>query len=390
VSFVFWWSLAIIVYTYIAYPFVIYLLGRFSPRLWRRAPYRASVSIVMAVHNGAAFLPAQLARLSALSTDWVDEILVVSDGSTDQTEEMLSASKEPRLKAICLKDHHGKAEALNHAVAMASGEILLFVDVRPHLQPDALELLLRSFADPTVGCVTGELQLSMQEHDGAAAAVSGLYWRYEQWIRYSEAAWDSPLGVYGGFYAIRRSLFTAFPSGLILDDMFQPLAIVRQGYRSVIDREAHVTDTWPTAIKGEFDRKVRTLAGNYQLLADAPWIVSPRNRVLVQLISHKLLRLVMPYFLALLLISSTLLSMSHLIYAPFAAAQWLFWISAIAALRIRIPLIHRFASAAGAFLILNAAVVKGLYVFLFTVGPLCKIWTVPTPQAQDLTEQHPL
>ncbi len=109
----------------------------------------------------------------------------------------------------------------------------------------ALTALLSNFADPTVGCVAGELVLNSEGHDAAASAVSGVYWKYEQWIRNCEAAFDSPVGVYGGFYAVRRELASVYPAGIILDDMFQPLSIVAKGYRSVLDRSAIVVDTWP-------------------------------------------------------------------------------------------------------------------------------------------------
>jgi hypothetical protein len=224
--------------------------------------------------------------------------------------------------------------------------------------------------------VAGELVLNTVGHDAAASAVSGVYWKYEQWIRNCEAAWDSPVGVYGGFYAARRSLVTAFPAGIILDDMFQPLAIIRRGYRSVLDRTAFVTDTWPGKVAGEFQRKVRTLAGNYQLVSLAPWVLSFQNRVLFQLVSHKLLRLVVPYFFAVLLVSSTWLGFDSVGWRSVAALQWIFWIAALLALKIHIPVVHRFAAAGSALLVLNVAAVAGLYKFLFTAGPLWKIWSV--------------
>jgi hypothetical protein len=118
------------------------------------------------------------------------------------------------------------------------------------------------------------------------------------------------------------------------------------------------------------------LAGNYQLISVAPWVLSFRNRVLLQLVSHKLLRLVVPYFFALLLVSSTWLGVDSTGWRVVAALQWIFWMSASLALRVHIPLIQRFAAAGGALLVLNVAAVAGLYKFLFTVGPLWKIWSV--------------
>jgi len=382
VSIVFWLSFAVIAYTYVGYPAIMFLLARFAAHPWRKAAFNTPVSVVMAVHNGAARLPEQIEHLVSLDPERVCEVIIVSDGSTDGTAEILSKTLDPRLRSIILPEQGGKAVALNHGIAAANGEILLFIDIRPKVAPGALAELMSNFADPTVGCVAGELLLNTDGHDATSSAVSGVYWRYEQWIRNCEAAFDSPVGVYGGFYAARRSLVQPFPPGTILDDMFQPLTILRQGYRSVLDRSAIVTDTWPGRAAGEFQRKVRTLAGNFQLVSLAPWILSFRNRVLFQLISHKLLRLVVPYFFLLLLISASWLGVNSGVWRLIALAQWAFWIAALAALRVRLPVVHRFAAAASALLVLNAAAIAGLYKFLFTDGPLWKIWS-PTGHATE-------
>ncbi len=373
----FWLSLAVIAYTYVGYPIIMYLLARLRPRPWQSAPVERTVSVVMAVHNGARLLRGQIEHLASLDPRYVREIIIVSDGSSDGTAEILGEVSEPRFKTIVLEDQGGKATALNHGIAVATGEILLFVDIRPKIAEGAIAQLLSNFADPSVGCVAGELVLNSAGHDAAASAVSGVYWRYEQWIRNCEAAWDSPVGVYGGFYAARRELVTQYPAGIILDDMFQPLAIVRQGYRSVLDRAAFVMDTWPEKMTGEFQRKVRTLAGNYQLVSLAPWVLSGQNRVLFQLVSHKLLRLVVPYLFALSLLSSTWLGVDSHGWRLVALLQWALWFTAAVGLRVRIPVLHKIAAPAGALLVLNVAAVAGLYKFLFTAGPLWKIWSVP-------------
>ncbi len=376
----FWISLAVIVYTYAGYPILIAAMARARPKPWKRAPWPlatspAPVSIVMAVHNGAAMLPDQLRHLLTLEPELIREVIVVSDGSTDDTAQILSQSTDPRLRVFIQPEQGGKVVALNRGIAEATGEILLFIDIRPRVQAGAVASLLANFADASVGCVAGELLLSQEGHDATASAVSGVYWRYEQWIRNCEAAVDSPVGVYGGFYAIRRSLAVPAPAGLILDDMFQPLAIIRQGYRSVLDRQAVVVDRWPAKATGEFSRKVRTLAGNFQLIAEAPWMLTPANRVLFQLVSHKLMRLAVPYSFVVLLLSSAILGATSPAMASFAVAQLLFWAMAAIAIRQRIPIVQRIAAPASALLVLNAAAVVGLYTFLFTKGPLWRIWS---------------
>ena len=373
----FWLSLAGILYTYVGYPIAIWLFARLRPRPWKFAPVTPSVSVVLAVRNGAALLPRKLEQLLHLDYENVKEVIVVSDGSTDGTPELLSRERNPLLKPIVLKEHDGKAVAVNAGMAEATGDVILFVDIRPEIAPTAIQRLVGNFADPRVGCVAGELILRREGHDATSGAIGGLYWRYEQWIRKCESACDSPVGVYGGFYAIRRELAVQQPPGMILDDMYQPLSIIRQGYRSVLDANANVYDAWPETAGVEFHRKVRTLAGNFQLFRLAPWTLTPRNRVLFQLVSHKVMRLIVPYLMVLLLVSTLALSPGSPMYAILAAVQIFGVALAIVALRFRLPVLHRVAAPAAALLLLNAAAVMGLYKFLFTRGPLCKIWNKP-------------
>lgn len=382
---IFWLSLIGILYTYAGYPLAMWVLSRLRPRPWKFAPINPSVSVVLAVHNGVALLPRKIQHLLDLDYSNVKEIIIVSDGSTDGTAELLAQQKHAHFKTIVLKEHSGKAAAINAGVAEATSDVILFVDIRPEIAPGAIAQLVGNFSDPKIGCVAGELILRQEGHDSTSEAVGGLYWRFEQWIRKCEATCDSLVGVYGGFYAIRRERFVPQPAGMILDDMFQPLSIIREGYRAVLDSRACVFDTWPKKLEGEFHRKVRTLAGNFQLFQLAPWTLTPQNRVLFQLISHKVMRLIVPYLLAFLLFSAVVLSASSPLFAAFATLQILGWIIAFAGLRYRVPLLHRIAAPASALLVLNAAAVVGFYKFLFTRGPLWKIWNSSEPKAKGPT-----
>ena len=374
----------------------MWLLAQWHPRPWKVAPITPSVSIVLAVHNGVLLLPRKIQNLLAIDYPNIKEIIIVSDGSTDGTAELLANQHNSLIKTIVLTKQVGKAVAVNAGVAQATADVILFVDIRPEIVPGAIQQLVSNFTDPNVGCVAGQLTLRQEGHDDAAAAVGGLYWRYEQWIRNCEAVFDSPVGVYGGFYAVRRELVVPQPAGMILDDMFQPLSIIRRGYRSVIDPRARVYDKWPERLVSEFQRKVRTLAGNFQLFQLAPWTLTPQNQVLFQLISHKVMRLVVPYLLVLLLISAVFLSVGSPFYAAFAALQILGWVLAIAGLRHRIPALQRVAAPLSALLVLNAAAIAGLYIFLFAPGPLWKIWNSskpdsirPAPAMNDLVPPKP-
>jgi len=388
VNLVFWLALTGVFYTYAGYPMAVWLLARLRPRRWKSAPINPSVSIVLAVHNGISLLPGKIQHLLSLDYSNIKEIIVVSDGSTDGTADLLGRPQHPLVKSIVRKEHAGKAAAVNAGVAQATADIVLFVDLRQEIALGAIQKLVGNFADPKVGCVAGELILRKERSDASSDAVSGLYWRYEQWIRTHEAICDSPVGVTGCFYAIRRELFVQLPAGLILDDMFQPLSIIRQGYRSVVDSGACVYDIWPKNVESEFNRKVRTLAGNFQLFQLAPWTLTPQNRVLFQLVSHKVMRLLVPYLLVLLLISSVLLSAGSTLFAAFATLQILGWTFALIGLRYRIPRLQRVTAPASALLMLNAAAIAGLHRFLFTRGPLWKMWNSSRPVGTAATAEE--
>lgn len=386
---IFWAAYILVAYTYAGYPLMIAALARMRRKPWTRAELSASVSIVMAVRNGQALLPWKIKHLLSLEPHLVNQIVIVSDGSTDETEDILTDIRDERVQVILLPEQVGKSSAVNAAVDACTGDFILFTDIRPEIQPGAISALLSNFADPTVGCCAGELIVrSTADHDAVASGVGGLYWRYEQAIRNNEAVFDSPVGVYGGFYMARRSLVTQAPSGLILDDMFQPLSIIRQGYRSVVDQSAVVVDTWPASSANEFARKVRTLAGNFQLLAEAPWVLSRRNRVLFQLVSHKLLRLIVPYAFLAMLLCATLLGPTSKFWLTVACMQWGVACIALLSLKVRMPLlIRRITSPLGALLVLNAAAVVAVFKFLFVRGPLWKIWS-PTAAPMSARAQR--
>jgi poly-beta-1,6-N-acetyl-D-glucosamine synthase len=388
-TYAFWFAACLMLYTYAGYPLWMYLRSRLRPHPQRQGSILPTVSIILAVHNGAALLRQKVAHL--LSLDYPQdrmEIEIVSDGSTDGTDDILKEFQDPRVKCFRCPEHSGKAAALNMGMGSATGEILLFLDIRPWIESNALQLLISNFEDPRVGCVTGELVLRDDGHNAGARAVGGLYWRYEQWIRNCEAKVDSPLGVYGGFYAIRRELASSLPEGTILDDMLQPLSVIRQGYRSVLDLRARVYDIWPKSLQGEFHRKVRTLAGNFQLLQLAPWLLSRQNRLRFELISHKLMRLLVPLLLVILLASSALLANHSFLYKGALASQIVFYLLAALGSARNIPILTRIAAPASAFCMLNAAVVVGFYKFLFTRGPLWKIWTSGAPASHATDGQE--
>ena len=261
---VFLFSVAFCAYTVFGYPLLLGLLARRRARPVHKAPWRATVSVILPVHNGERWIGAKLESIQGLNYPAeLVEILVVSDGSTDGTEEIVQRFASRSKLEYMAVPRRGKAAALNAALARASGEILFFTDVRQQLQPDSLANLIACFADPEVGVASGELVI--REGAGLEEASVGLYWRYEKWIRKQLSRLDSVMGATGCIYAMRRQLASPLPVGTLNDDMYLPLGAFFQGYRVIFDESALAFD-YPTQLASEFRRKVRTLAGVYQII----------------------------------------------------------------------------------------------------------------------------
>lgn len=293
-----------VLYTLIGYPVLLHLLAARRQRPVRREFSPRTVSVLLPVFNGERFLAAKLESL--LSLDYpagLVEIFVLSDGSTDSTPEIAArfASRGVRFHPL---PHAGKAAALNTGLTLAQGEILFLTDVRQPLEPSSLRNLVACFADPAVGAVSGELII--RDGETLEEANVGLYWKYEKFLRKKLSAIDSVLGATGCIYAMRRHLARPLPPGCLLDDMFLPLQAFFAGYRIIFEETARAYD-YPTSLDSEFRRKVRTLAGNYQLIGYMPSLLGPGNRLWIHFVSHKLARLLLPFALILLLLTAPLL-----------------------------------------------------------------------------------
>lgn len=301
-AFLFWASLAVVFFAYAGYALFLKLTTRELPV--RPGNTQPTLSIVIAARNEAANLSAKLQNLRSLDyPQHLIQTIVVSDGSTDGTAALLAA--QPNVLSLILPVCGGKANALNQAVLHATGEILVLMDARQRIEPNALTALTRPFADPSIGAVSGELLL--ESTDGAASGDAlGIYWKIEKALRKLESASGSVVGVTGAVYAVRRELFVPIPSGLILDDVFVPMNVVRQGSRVLFEPAAIARDRIFSEPGKEFGRKVRTLTGNLQLVRAAPWLLSPSNPILFRFVSHKLLRLVVPFLLLVMLVSTAL------------------------------------------------------------------------------------
>ena len=362
-------AVALLAYTYLGYPVAIGVLARLFPR--RRAVGEdddaalPSVTVCLPVFNAASYLPTKVDSL--LAQDYPAErvqILITCDGCTDDSEAVarrLAASEAARgrIRVLVAPGRSGKPSALNKMTSEATGELLLLNDVRQPLSRTALRALARELSDPAVGVATGNLVL-------AGGAGSGVYWRYENWIREQESRFRGVVGMTGPIGMMRRADFTPLPPDIILDDVWIPMQLGMAGKRVAFVAEAEAHDA-AFEDDREFKRKARTLAGNYQLFARLPALLIPfANRIWFETFSHKIMRLLAPWVLLWLAAVSLLGATSAgapagtvAVMRALLAAQALFYLAAVAGRRA-----GRLGGLARTFVVLNSAAVVGLWRYL--------------------------
>jgi biofilm PGA synthesis N-glycosyltransferase PgaC len=356
-----------ILYVLFGYPLFLALLSRGSGSPIHKAPLEKSVSVLMAVRNGELWVRRKIENL--LELDYPPELLeiiVVSDGSTDGTADVVRSCAGARIKLLELPPG-GKAVALTAALAEARGDILFFTDVRQRLEPASLRELVSCFADAEVGVVSGELIIL--EGESLEEANVGLYWKYEKWIRKALSNLDSIHGATGCIYAMRRELAVPIPRGTLLDDVYQPLTAFFKGYRVVLDEGARAYDL-PTSLNSEFRRKVRTQAGMFQILRYYPALLGPGNRMWIHFVSHKVGRLLLPWALIAVCVSAIALPGPFAVLA-LAPQIGLYGIALVDRWIPEHSLLKRLSSPARTFTVLMAAALCAPFVLL---APAEKVW----------------
>ncbi|CAN5706490.1 glycosyltransferase family 2 protein [soil metagenome] len=303
----FWSSAAVIAETYLVFPATIAARGR-----WRARPPLAddvtpSVTVVVAAHDEGAGIAAKLASvLSGSYPPNLLDVVVASDGSADDTVEQASID-DPRVQVLDLP-RLGKAGALNAAIAAAGGEIVVFTDANSRFAPDTLARLVRPFADPTVGGVAGDQRYDRGEPGAPIdATVDGerRYWDLDRWLKQAESAAGNVIGATGALYAVRRELIDEVPDG-VTDDFTTSTGVIARGHRLVFAPDAAVYEPVSTSVDAEFRRKVRIVTRGLRGVAHRRELLDPRAHGFYsyQLLNHKVLRRLMAFPLATLLLAS--------------------------------------------------------------------------------------
>ncbi len=302
-------SILFILYTYLGYLLWLFIRSTvfFRPIHKTYQPKPPFISIVIASKNEEINIGKRIQNI--LETCYPEnsiEIIVVSDGSDDNTNRIITecSTHDQRITLIAYHPARGKPFALNTGVKQAKGDIIVFTDSRQRFHSRALIELVANFNDSDVGCVSGEMVFVK----GRASTIQkemGAYWHYEKVIRRMESKSGSVVGATGAIYAVRKALYRDIPEETILDDVLTPMKIVMQGYRCVFDPDAVAYDLVSKDIGSELTRKIRTLAGNWQLLKIEPGLVNPfKNKIWWNFLSHKIFRLIVPFLMVYLFFSN--------------------------------------------------------------------------------------
>jgi cellulose synthase/poly-beta-1,6-N-acetylglucosamine synthase-like glycosyltransferase len=327
---IFWFSIAVLVYVYAAYPLVMTLLRPRHHQNVRQGTFEPFVCLFITANDEASVIEAKLRN--ALALDYPKrklEIVVASDGSVDGTNEIVSTFAADGVKLLAFPERRGKIAAINDGMAAVTAEVVVFSDANTFLDPGSVRALVSNLADDSVGAVSGDVILEGER--AALGSSEDLYYRYERWLQACESEIGTMVGVDGALYAIRRELFVPPPVDTILDDMAIPMAVARSGRRVIFEPRARAHERGSETATEEFVRKSRVVAGAVQFLRRPDSAVPLHNRqLIVTMLSHKALRWLSPVFALLAFATSTTLALYSNWFLVVASGQLLFMLAGAA------------------------------------------------------------
>ena len=322
---IFWIAAAAPVYAYIGYPLALLGLRLIIRRPVKKAPIQPLLSLLIPARNEARVM--ELKIRNSLALDYPAhriEIVIASDGSTDETEAIARRFEVDsyRVRVLAFAKNRGKMAVLNATVPKLRGEIVVFSDASAMLAPDSVRRLVENFADQAVGAVSGLYQV-MRPAEVNIGASENLYWKYETFLKTQESQLSSTLGGHGQLHAIRKELYPFPPSETINDDYVIPVSVLSRGFRAVYEPSAMVYED-AREMTG-FARRIRIMAGNLQQLRNLPQLLRPLQPLpLFFFLSHKVARLVAP-FAMLAALAANLFLLGSPSYAALFCAQIVFY-----------------------------------------------------------------
>ena len=328
--FTFYCSLLLLLYTYALYPLGLWAFSCFIEETPSQNIGRYSVSIIIAAYNEEKYISDKIAN--ALSQKYPDgelQIIVISDGSSDKTLDIANNFEDPRLTVIEVTDRMGKANALNHGIKLATGDIIVFTDANVFFKSDAIQKLIQHFTDEQCGAVSGCVELVAM--DSGEPLGEGAYMKYERFIQKCESKIHTMVGIDGGMFAIRKKFIHDVPVNIILDDFYLAMKALANHAKIIYEPNALATELVPASVSQEFRRKTRIAAGGFQMLMHIEFLKKPFSNITatVFFISHKLLRWLSPFFLISLFVSSAYLLQTNDYISLFFLLQIAFYLLSI-------------------------------------------------------------
>lgn len=342
----FWVCLLLVAYAYALYPGLLflayaaaqvqrdwrYLLTRRNRRAGSPGPEDLpAASMIIPAYNEETHLHEKIANTRRI--DYPPEkldVVIVSDGSSDRTVEILKAVPDSSIQKIFLPVRKGKSNALNEAVRRSQNDILIFSDASTLFSPAAVKNLVRHFNDPRVGAVCGSLQFQGSDE---VRQTEGVYWKYESILRLMETRLGATLTASGAIYALRRQCYPVLSADTVIEDFVIPMNARRMGYKVVYDPEAVATEFSAATVGGEFTRRVRLAAGSFRALGQLIRTRQPAF-TLWAFLSHKFLRWVVPFLLIAVFITNLFL-LGHVLYRLLFILQMMFYIWAVVGFLLR-------------------------------------------------------
>jgi cellulose synthase/poly-beta-1,6-N-acetylglucosamine synthase-like glycosyltransferase len=328
-QFIFWSAIALLVYTFLGYPLLLFFWRKYQcicPKNMHSKKHIKNfipsfnsknlphVSIILIVRNSETIIDKKIGSLLSLRYPKNKlDIIIISDHSNDQTVKKIQQWNHPYIQCIENTKKSSKSACLNQAIQSSTATILMLTDVRQTHQNDSLYYLVHHFNDPKVAAVSGELILNDPKNPFSKSMDA--YWKYEKWIRMAESDIHSSIGVTGAIYAIRRINYQTIPNDTLLDDVLIPMNCVFQSMQVKFEPKSIAYDIASDDILREKNRKIRTIAGNWQLFALKPDLFNPfKNPVYIQFISHKVLRVLAPFFMLIIFVFNAFLAYDSFIY----------------------------------------------------------------------------
>lgn len=311
--FLFWFSLAVVVYTYVGYGLIIYILSKgWGKNTAPKVPLEndlPEVTLLVAAYNEEKYIIQKIEN--SLALDYPADkfrLWVVADGSTDRTVELCRAY--PTVTVFHSPERKGKIHAVNRVMQEIKTSIVIFSDANTDLNQDALKNIVRHFSDPKVGGVAGEKRIVSLDQDNASGSGEGLYWKYESALKTMDSKFTTAIGAAGELFAVRKELYVNPHADTIIEDFVTSMKIVAAGYRFVYEPEAYAIETASASIKDEWKRKVRISAGGIQAIIRLPELLNffKFGWVSWQYVSHRAMRWSLaPLSLLILLVSNVIL-----------------------------------------------------------------------------------